>query len=240
MTLFENGFDQFLPYQFFHQSRDVSFPKAHRNSCSPQMGGGQPGMYQQDRMSGSSTGGMTGYDSSNYSGEFLEMKHHGTDERTGRAKTDQTHFQTASTVQSPTHMGYSNFQPSSLQTNQQRGHGSRLRAASASLPLGLDLRTQFRSVGGSGSLQPSAHSPGGSGRTASTSQLSSGVSSSYSGSFPSAPLTAPHDFSLPRTSGFRSSGNDYSMPQMSATRVRHALEGLGEIVSVEPESQPRP
>jgi len=122
-------------------------------------------------------------------------------------------LQTGSTVQSPTHLGYSNFQPSSLQTNQQRG--SRLRAASASLPLGLDLRTQFRSVG-SGSLQPSTHSSGGSGRTASTSQLSGGVSSSYSGSFPSAPLTAPNDFSLPRTPGFRSSGNDYSMPQMSA------------------------
>lgn len=110
-------------------------------------------------------------------------------------------------------MGYSNFQPSSLQNNQQRG--SRLRAASASLPLGLDLRTQFRSIG-SGGLQPSSHSAGGSGRTASTSQLSGGVSSSYSGSFPSAPLTAPHDFSLPRTPSFRSSGNDYSMPQMSA------------------------
>jgi hypothetical protein len=106
---------------------------------------------------------------------------------------------------------YSNFQSSSLQPNQQRG--SRLRAASASLPLGLDLRNQFRSTVGSGNLQPSAHSPGP--RTPSTSQLG-GVSSSYTASFPSAPLTAPVDFSLPRTPGFRSSGADYSMPQMSA------------------------
>jgi len=108
-------------------------------------------------------------------------------------------------------MGYSNFQSSTLQPNQQRG--SRLRAASASLPLGLDLRNQFRSGVGPTNIQPAAHSPGP--RTPSTSQLG-GVSSSYTASFPSAPLTAPVDFSLPRTPGFRSSGADYSMPQMSA------------------------
>jgi hypothetical protein len=116
-----------------------------------------------------------------------------------------------STVQSPTHMGYSNFPSSTLQPNQQRG--SRLRAASASLPLGLDLRNQFRSGVGSGNLQPTVHSPGP--RTSSSNQIG-GVSSSYTASFPSAPLTAPVDFSLPRTPGFRSSGADYSMPQMSA------------------------
>lgn len=77
----------------------------------------------------------------------------------------------------------------------------------------MDLRTQFRSAIGSGSLQTSTHSP--SQRTASTPQLG-GVSSSYTGSFPSAPLTAPVDFSLPRTSGYRTSTTDYSMPQMSA------------------------
>ncbi|KAK5663109.1 hypothetical protein OQA88_6525 [Cercophora sp. LCS_1] len=150
---------------------------------SPQMGA-RSGMYGQDTMSATSNSGLGGYDSSNYSG---------------------------STVQSPTHMGYSNFQSSGLQPNQQRG--SRLRAASASLPLGLDLRNQFRSGVGSSNLQPAAHSPGP--RTPSTSQLG-GVSSSYTASFPSAPLTAPVDFSLPRTPGFRSSGADYSMPQMSA------------------------
>jgi len=171
---------------------------------SPQMGGQQPGLYQQDQMSGRSTGGLGGYDSSNYSGEhdrmFLYCAERGADCK-----------DSGSTVQSPTHM-YSNFQPSSLQPNQQRG--SRIRAASASLPLGLDLRNQFRSSAvGSGNLQPSAHSTGP--RTPSSSQLS-GVSSSYTASFPSAPLTAPVDFSLPRTPGFRSSGADYSMPQMSA------------------------
>lgn len=118
---------------------------------------------------------------------------------------------TGSTVQSPTHMNYPNYQSSSLQQSQQRG--SRLRAASASLPLGLDLRTQYRSSVGSGSMQSATHSPGP--RTTSTSQLG-GVSSSYTASFPSAPLTAPVDFSLPRTPGYRSTGGDYSMPQMSA------------------------
>ncbi|KAL2197529.1 hypothetical protein P885DRAFT_68660 [Corynascus similis CBS 632.67] len=116
----------------------------------------------------------------------------------------------APTVQSPTH--YSGFQSSSLQANQQRN--SRLRAASASLPLGLDLRTQFRSaIGSSSGIPNSAHSPGP--RTASTPQLG-GVSSTYTGSFPSAPLTAPVDFSLPRSSAYRTSTTDYSMPQMSA------------------------
>ncbi|KAM7195968.1 pah2 homeobox protein encoded by the pah2 protein [Rhypophila sp. PSN 637] len=163
----------------------IDYTTYHGGNPSPHMAGRPTGMYQQDQMSGASTGGLTGYDSSHYSG---------------------------STVQSPTHMGYSNFQSSSMQNNQQRG--SRLRANSATLPLGLDLQRQFRPVG-SGGLQTSAHSPGGASRSASTSHIS-GVSSSYTGSFPSAPLTAPVDFSLPRTSGYRSSTTDYSMPQMSA------------------------
>ncbi|KAK4155944.1 hypothetical protein C8A00DRAFT_13065 [Chaetomidium leptoderma] len=157
----------------------IDYTTYHGGNQSPQIGGRQHSLYQQDQVSGSSAGGMGPYDSSNYS---------------------------ASTVQSPNH--YSSFQSSSMQAGQQRS--SRMRAASASLPLGLDLRTQFRSAIGSGSMQPSAHSPGS--RTASTPQLS-GVSSSYTGSFPSAPLSAPVDFSLPR---YRTSTSDYSMPQMSA------------------------
>jgi len=96
-----------------------------------------------------------------------------------------------------------------MQQNSQ--NRSRLRAASASLPLGLDLRNQFRSAGTGHSMQSTAHSAGP--RNSSTSQIG-GSSSSYS-SYPSAPLTAPMDF-LSRTPGFRSSGADYSMPQMSA------------------------
>lgn len=178
----------------------TTYPSGH----SPQLGP-RAGMYGQDSMGGTSSSGLGGYDSSNYSGK-TKTNHQPLPQTTILTTT------TGSTVQSPTHMGYSNFQSSGLQPNQQRG--SRLRAASASLPLGLDLRNQFRSGVGSSNLQPAAHSPGP--RTPSTSQLG-GVSSSYTASFPSAPLTAPVDFSLPRTpGGFRSSGADYSMPQMSA------------------------
>ncbi|KAK3373631.1 hypothetical protein B0T24DRAFT_270924 [Lasiosphaeria ovina] len=162
----------------------IDYTTYHGGSGSPQMGGQPQGLYQQDQMNNGSAGGLRGYDSSNYSG---------------------------STVQSPTHMNYPNFQSSSMQANQQRG--SRMRAASASLPMSLDLRTQFRSAVGSGGHPSTAHSPGP--RTTSSTQLG-GVSSTYTASFPSAPLTAPVDFSLPRTPGFRSSGADYSMPQMSA------------------------
>lgn len=108
---------------------------------------------------------------------------------------------------SPTQMNYSTLQ-------QPPPSRSRLRAASATLPLGLDLRTgsQYRSIS-SATLQPSSqHSsvP----RASSTTPY--GSSPVYTSSFPSAPLTAPVDFSLPRTPGIRSSVPDYSVPQMSA------------------------
>ncbi|KAI0444609.1 hypothetical protein F4803DRAFT_245584 [Xylaria telfairii] len=111
---------------------------------------------------------------------------------------------TTSGLQS-TNINYSSLQ----QPSQSR---SRLRAASATLPLGLDLRHQYRSFSSSHSLQPPSHSS--TPRTAST--VPYGTSSSYSMSFPSAPLTAPMDFSLSRTPSIRSTIQDYSMPQMSA------------------------
>ncbi|KAI0865962.1 hypothetical protein F4860DRAFT_201884 [Xylaria cubensis] len=111
---------------------------------------------------------------------------------------------TTSGLQS-TNINYSSLQ----QPSQAR---SRLRAASATLPLGLDLRHQYRSFSSSHSLQPPNHSS--TPRTAST--VPYGTSSSYSMSFPSAPLTAPMDFSLPRTPSIRSTIPDYSIPQMSA------------------------
>ena len=87
-----------------------------------------------------------------------------------------------------------------------------MRAASATLPLGLDLRHQYRSFSSNHGLQPSSHSS--TPRAASTAPY--GTSPGYSTSFPSAPLSAPIDFSLPRTPGIRSSVQDYSIPQMSA------------------------
>ncbi|KAI0434563.1 hypothetical protein F5Y09DRAFT_235069 [Xylaria sp. FL1042] len=113
---------------------------------------------------------------------------------------------TTSGLQSPT----TNINYSSLQQPSQAR--SRLRAASATLPLGLDLRHQYRSFSSSHGLQPPNHSS--TPRAASTAPY--GTTSGYSTSFPSAPLTAPIDFSLPRTPGIRSSIQDYSIPQMSA------------------------
>ncbi|KAI1152537.1 hypothetical protein F4825DRAFT_306492 [Nemania diffusa] len=113
---------------------------------------------------------------------------------------------TTSSLQSPaTNINYSSLQ--------QPSHSrSRLRAASATLPLGLDLRHQYRSFSTSHGLQPSSHSS--TPRAASTAPY--GSSTNYSMSFPSAPLTAPIEYSLPRTPSIRNSVHDYSIPQMSA------------------------
>ncbi|KAJ8112147.1 hypothetical protein ONZ43_g5459 [Nemania bipapillata] len=113
---------------------------------------------------------------------------------------------TTSSLQSPT----TNINYSSLQQPSQAR--SRLRAASATLPLGLDLRHQYRSFSSSHSLQPSNHAS--TPRAASTAPY--GTSASYSMSFPSAPLTAPIEYSIPRTPSIRSSVHDFSIPQMSA------------------------
>lgn len=105
-------------------------------------------------------------------------------------------------------MSYSNLQSPNLQQAPQ--NRSRLRAASATLPLGLDLRNQYRSVGSA--LQSPGHNT--TPRATASSQF--GGSTSYTASFPSAPLTAPIDFALPRTPGIRTGVPDYSMSQMSA------------------------
>ncbi|CAI4210496.1 unnamed protein product [Parascedosporium putredinis] len=86
---------------------------------------------------------------------------------------------TTAAVQSPTAMNYPNVQPSSLQPNPQN-RSSRLRAASATLPLGLDLRNQYRPVGSA--LQ--SPGPATASRANTTSQYGS---NSYTASFPSAP-----------------------------------------------------
>ncbi|KAI0810541.1 hypothetical protein GGR55DRAFT_678503 [Xylaria sp. FL0064] len=118
---------------------------------------------------------------------------------------DTGSYTTSGLQSSTTNINYSSLQ----QPSQTR---SRLRAASATLPLGLDLRHQYRSFSLSHGLQPPNHSS--TTRAASTALY--GTASGYSTSFPSAPLTAPIDFSLPRTPGIRSSIQDYSIPQMSA------------------------
>lgn len=105
----------------------------------------------------------------------------------------------------PNQMSYLSLHGTTLQPPPQ--NRSRLRAASATLPLGLDLRTQYRSVS-SGQGPPtsgSALTP----RSASTTPYGSSVA--YSSSYPSAPLTAPAEYSFPRTPGV-SSALEYSIP----------------------------
>lgn len=85
---------------------------------------------------------------------------------------------------------------------------SRLRAASASLPLNLDLRNQYRTGLQSPSISSASRVP------PPTTQYTG--SSIYTTSYPSAPLTAPMDFSPPRHSNTRPNIQDYSASQMSA------------------------
>ncbi|KAK6951925.1 hypothetical protein Daesc_006450 [Daldinia eschscholtzii] len=107
---------------------------------------------------------------------------------------------------SPTNINYSSLQ----QPSQNR---SRLRAASATLPLGLDLRHQYRPMSSSHNIQSPSHSS--TPRVPTSSPY--GSSTAYTTSFPSAPLSAPIDFPLSRTPGInRTSVQDYSMSQMSA------------------------
>ncbi|KAI1180814.1 hypothetical protein F4777DRAFT_173800 [Nemania sp. FL0916] len=118
---------------------------------------------------------------------------------------DTGSYTTSGLQSSTTNINYSSLQ----QPSQTR---SRLRAASASLPLGLDLRHQYRSFSSNHSLHPPGHSS--TPRAAGTAPY--GTSSNYSMGFPSAPLTAPIEYSLPRTPSIRNSLHDYSIPQMSA------------------------
>ncbi|KXJ92754.1 hypothetical protein Micbo1qcDRAFT_50819 [Microdochium bolleyi] len=118
------------------------------------------------------------------------------------------HYDTGSYISSSTNINYSSVPPPSLQ-QPQRSRSTRLRAATASLPLGLDLRNQYRPMVTTQGLQPphsavvQRHNP----------PTPYGISSS----FPSAPLTAPVDYTQPRTPGVRPPGIDsYSYPQMSA------------------------
>jgi hypothetical protein len=84
---------------------------------------------------------------------------------------------------------------------------SRLRAASSAFPPGLDLRNQYRAIPNQNN---SAHGLPGTPR-------SSSFANAFTGGYASAPLTAPVDFSLPRTpvDGSHSS-RDFNIPQLSA------------------------
>ncbi|PQE16727.1 homeobox domain-containing protein [Rutstroemia sp. NJR-2017a BBW] len=111
---------------------------------------------------------------------------------------DTNSYPNSSMNQSPQHMNYSSAHSAHSQSSPSAM--SRLRAASsAAFPSGLDLRTQYRTLS---QQSPShGHPP--------TSRAST-FASAYSAGFASAPLTAPMDFSLPRTPG------EANHPQLSA------------------------
>ncbi|RYP20613.1 hypothetical protein DL765_002684 [Monosporascus sp. GIB2] len=145
----------------------IDYSSYASSSDAPSIPGRYQSVYQPDQM-GNNVGGGLSYESGSYSSAGLQS--------------------------SPTNINYSSVQPPTLQ--QPQHNRSRLRAASANIPLGLDLRHQYRPGHG---LQPSNHSSAP--RAASTSPY--GNAPTYTTGYPSAPLTAPVDFSLPRTPSIR-------------------------------------
>lgn len=83
---------------------------------------------------------------------------------------------------------------------------SRLRASSLALTPSLDLRNQYRPFP---SQQHSSHG-------APPTPRSGSFASTFTGGYASAPLTAPVDFSLPRTPIDGQGTRDYNIPQLSA------------------------
>jgi len=105
---------------------------------------------------------------------------------------------TYSTSHGPTGSSLQQSSPSAM---------SRLRASSSAFPPGLDLRAQYRT------LPAQNNSPHGLPAT----PRSSSFANAFTGGYASAPLTAPVDFSLPRTPIDGSQGNrDFNIPQLSA------------------------
>lgn len=114
-------------------------------------------------------------------------------------------FPATTAVHSPPHMAYATSHGPSISLQQSSPSAmSRLRASSSAFPPSLDLRNQYRTL----PSQPNAIATPRSGT----------FSNAFSGGFASAPLAAPVDFSLPRTSADASSqGNrDFNIPQLSA------------------------
>lgn len=107
---------------------------------------------------------------------------------------------------SPSHMTYPGAHSNSALQQSSPAAMSRLRASSSSaFPPGLDLRAQYRAIPTQNS---SSHG---------TTPRSSSFAHSFTGGYASAPLTAPVDFSLPRTPIDGShSGRDFNIPQLSA------------------------
>lgn len=116
-----------------------------------------------------------------------------------------TLFIDANIQTSPSHMTYPGAHGSSSLQQSSPSAMSRLRASSSAFPPGLDLRAQYRTLP---TQNNSSHG---------TTPRSSSFAHAFTGGYASAPLTAPVDFSLPRTpiDGTRG-GRDFNIPQLSA------------------------
>ena len=108
---------------------------------------------------------------------------------------------------SQTHMTYSPSHGPGASSLQQSSPSamSRLRASPVASPPGLDLRTQYQPLS---TQSNSPHEPPATSR-------SSSFANAFTGGYASAPLTAPVDFSLPRTP-IDSGNRDFNIPQLSA------------------------
>jgi hypothetical protein len=110
---------------------------------------------------------------------------------------------TATSSHSPPHLGFATtLGPSQSLQQTAPSTMSRLRSSSGSaFPAGLDIRTQFRTI----------HSQPNNGHLATP--RSGSFSNAFSAGYPSAPLTAPVDFTLSRGND---ASRDFNMPQLSA------------------------
>ncbi|KAL2207527.1 hypothetical protein CC79DRAFT_1333332 [Sarocladium strictum] len=153
---------------------------------------------------------MTGRQHSVYDHGHLGASSHngtGTLDNTGAYANPSAGFEhhTSTGMSNNQNLGYA------MQHQAPPGRSSRLRAASATLPLNLDIKDQHRSP----ELGPQSASVGQRPRApTTTSQLDN--PSIYTTSYPPAPLTAPLDFSLSKSSAARHESATYSAPQMSA------------------------
>ena len=163
---------------------------------SPQLSGRQQSVYQPEQMSNSAVNAHQ-YDGNSYSSSSQIQIQNGFQPLT---KIPRANMLTDSNIQSsPTHMTYPPSHGASTSSM------SRLRASSAAFPPGLDLRNQYRA------MPNQNHSPHG------ITPRSSSFAHAFTGGYASAPLTAPVDFSLPRTPVDGTHGNrDYNIPQLSA------------------------
>lgn len=148
--------------------------------------------YHSGQMGQTTSSGIGGLDNNPYSSKLAVLQI-----EVNKKWTNTGGF-LGSNTQTSTGMSYMGYDHASQ-------NRSRFRASSASLPLNLDLRNQYRSI------DQGLHSP-----TQTTSNRAAGPtsqygsSSSYTTSYPPAPLSAPLEFSQPRSASTQANLRDYT------------------------------